>query len=137
VEKLHLRFSPSSNIADVHGAGATSKFPPKLNVVIDRDDANVLSSANAHYEYDSFQQVPATAGLSLEFEPSLARALYAAGVFTGYELVPSSEAWVDIANTAVPFYGVKGFIDALPATSTDNYFWQVDVAATISFKNVR
>jgi len=137
LDKLQIQLMPYGNIRDPSTASATSQFPPLLYTIIDRDDSTAPASISAVLQYDNCQIVPATTGQEFQFVPSVTRALYSSGAFSGYEAVPSNECWVDIANLAVPFYGLKGAVTALPATSTNFFVWKVTACAIFSFKNKR
>jgi hypothetical protein len=138
VEKLHFRFTPYTNASNAVSLGSTATFVPNLCVVIDHDDATALAAPSDALQYDSCQIVPGYGGLSVEFVPSITQAVFAAGVFSGYSVIPSNMADpIDMANLSVPHFGLKGYVDQLSATATTVWTWTVTVSATVSLFNGR
>jgi len=135
-EKLHFRFSPYSNSSNLVGSTtAITQGLPRLYVAMDRDDSSTPASVAAVQNRGDVKSALSYMGITKEFIPAITPSLYASGAFSGYAVIPSTMDWIDSANGAVPAYGVKFAVEALPTSSTEFYAWKVDVWATVSFKN--
>lgn len=139
IERVHLRFTPRDNSINVttQGTGANAAVP-EMAVVVDRDDSSTLSGLAAALEYDNVQVIPyGIMGLDVIYSPSITKSAFASGLFSGYTVEDGRDTWLDIANTTVPYYGIKGVITALNTSATYLYSWQIQCWYEISFKNIR
>jgi len=135
-EKLHFRFSPYSNTSNLVGSTtAATEGSPRLYVAMDRDDSSAPASVAAVQNRGDVKSAMSYMGITKEFIPAVTPSLYASGAFSGYSVIPSNMDWIDSANGAVPAYGVKFAVEALPTGSTEFFAWKVDCWATVSFKN--
>lgn len=137
VDKLRFILTPVSNVHDATSTATPNQVVPRLLVVIDRDDASAPASLAALREYDNCVEVLGTAGVEADFEPAVTPAVFSSGAFTGYEISPSGDHWIDVASPNVPFYGIKFGVDSLSISSTQLWVWDVRCYATFSFKNTR
>jgi len=136
IDKVQFRISPQVNSIQATTASPNAVVP-RLFVVVDRDDATVPSTLAALREYDNVVDILPYQGLNVEFEPSVTPAVYSASAFSGYEVAPSGDHWIDVASGAVPFYGIKFGCDPTTTGATAAYNWYVDCTVEISFKNTR
>jgi hypothetical protein len=136
VDKLHFRITPQVNTISPTTASPNAVVP-RLFVVVDRDDATVPTTLSQLREYDNCLDILPYQGLSVEFEPSCTPAVYSNSAFSGYEVAPSGDHWIDAASGAVPFYGLKFGCDPTTTGATAAYNWYVDCYAYVSFKNTR
>jgi len=124
INLLEYTFIPlSSNGYSTANAGVTV-------VVVDHDDATVLSTINGAMDYPMQQTVRSTDPFRVTFKPHVAEAAYT-GAFTGYANTVSP--WLDIASANVQHYGVK--TASVPTTAVLTY--DLFVRANLSFKSVR
>jgi len=137
IEKIKLRFMYRGSSISILSAASPNALLPMAHVVLDFDDSNALTTIASALEYATHRYLRPGDSLEIEFTPAIARALYASGAFTGYELIPSNQVWIDMANTGVPHYGVKGVIENLTTASTENVVWDVNATYVVSFSNVR
>lgn len=108
----------------------TSNTPMRL--VIDYDDATVLSSLAAAEEYSNCMTVEAYQSAKRVFCPAVAIAAYS-GAFTSY--ANRQRQWIDVVSSSVQHYGLKWYIPISPTTSVP--VWDVMISVCIEFKNVR
>lgn len=136
-ERILLRLIPVSNVIDNHTTSAVNTVQNPTHLVADFDDDGALGSENAALEYDQICTIMPYSGIEVEFVPHVAAAAFAGGAFSGYLIRPSTDDWVDVANTGVKFYGVKAWVGSLQATATSIAGWTVYAQYTVSFKNIR
>ncbi len=108
-----------------------------LLLAVDRDDNTAPTTLAEIKQYDNCQAVSACDSIDVIFEPSIAAAAYAGGVFSGYIIQTDTEEWIDSANTSVPHYGLKIGIPALVTATTSKLDWDVEAWYTVSFRNPR
>lgn len=137
VEEVHIKLTPTSTSISLWNSAAPNHSAPHMYVVVDRDDASAPASITALREYDNVVVLNAADSADIIMEPSLTPSVFAGGVFNGYLVEDSGRYWVDLANTSVPFYGIKFGVSALQATTTSSFDWFVDIWYKISFRNVR
>jgi len=134
-EKLHFRFTPYSSSLSVVNASSPNNANPTLLVSVDHDDSTAPTSYAAVENRSDCIAALGYQGLTKEFVPSITPTVFASGAFSGYAVAPSDSMWIDSANGAVPNYGVKFAVEALPTSSTEYVAWKVHCWATVSFKN--
>lgn len=135
IEEVQVCVIPRSNALAYNAATALNQVNPSLYIVIDRDDNATLTTANDAAQYDNMLQINAVTGANVKLRPSIATALWSSGVFTGYSI--GGPKWIDIANTAVPHYGVKVVCQPLQASFTETISWDFTIRYRIAFRNVR
>jgi len=137
IEKVHLRIRPYNEAIAVLANAAANLAVPSIYVVVDRDDNNVAGTLNALTEYDNMVKIDGSGCLDVILEPSITPAVFASGAFSGYAVSNDQDTWLDVANTAIPYYGVKFGVTALDAAATYTWQWFVEAWYVVSFKNVR
>lgn len=116
------------------GAGTAFDLDPqRVYTVIDHDDSTALGSTSEALQYETCRVTHPSKDITISFVPAVSATVYRTGVTSAYR--QAYKVWMDLANTDVPHYGVKGYI---PNSATA---WQPSykVLATyyISFKQVR
>lgn len=120
------RTMPASTGASALGWGDLFTAP-------DHDDNTVLGSTDL-MQYPEVQQASCNSYVERIVIPNVAQAVYSGSVFTQFGRTPNT-AWIDMASTSVPYYGLKA---TLTVASTNGVtVFDVSVTARIEFKNVR
>jgi hypothetical protein len=136
-ERVHLRIKPYNEAINLITIGTVNQALPSLFIVVDRDDGSAPTSIQSLQEYDNCQVITGSQAYDCILTPSLTPAVYSSGAFTGYEVADSTQHWVDIASTQVPFYGLKFGVTPLNTSTTAVWQWSVEAWFEVSFKNVR
>ncbi len=134
-EEVMIRLLPIVSQATTTHSGLD--VPDATQLVLDFDDGTALGSENAAEEYGSCQTLMPYEEAMIRLRPAVAPAYFTSGAFSGYGVEPSDGVWLDSASASILHYGVKGWIGAVPATSTDVLGWQVRANYTVSFRRVR
>jgi hypothetical protein len=134
-EEVELILTPTSSVADLHGAASPNQVNPQVYAVMDFDDSTALGSFSAALQYDNAIQFDGTQGLHVRIKPAVDPALWAGGAFSGYAV--EEAAWIDINSNSVPHYGIKFAVQALTALSTEFWAWNIQAWYILSLRNVR
>jgi len=137
IEKVKLHIKARNNAVMVANTASPNNAIPSCLVVVDRDDATALATPDLLQEYDNCVEFEGYESCTVELVPSVTRSLFAAGAFSGYETIDSDSVWIDMANTGVPTYGVKGSIGGVTVATTSDWYWTVEAEYIVSFKNTR
>lgn len=137
IEKVLVRATARSNAVFIANTAAPNAAVPLGYLVVDYDDATAPSAITDLYQYGNCQRFNGEEDWVVELVPALTPAVYSSGAFSGYEVSPSNAHWIDVANTSVPTYGIKGGIGPLTATTTSSWVWDLEIEAILSFKNSR
>ncbi len=127
--QVRTRFVAGTQLGVANPAGN-----PPLHTVIDYDDDNALSALDDALEYDTWTVVPAGTSFDRTLSPRTAMQVFGGGVTTAYAQ-NNTDQWIDCAYPAVPFYGLKYYLQA--ATSANQSRWTPFVTAVIQFRNPR
>lgn len=106
-------------------------------VVVDRDDNTAPTTLSELQQYDNCQQMGAQDSMDVIFTPSITPSVFSGGAFSGYAVEDSKKYWLDLANTAIPHYGIKMGFPALVTSTTQKFDWVVTAWYKVSFKNKR
>lgn len=136
-EKVKVHFKSRNNAISVFNTASPNGAVPMAYLVVDRDDASAPSSLASLLEYDNCVTFTGGEDATVELVPSLTPAVYAGGAFSGYSVTPSNTGWLDIANSSVPVYGVKGGVSNLTTSTTSSWIWDIIVEVVISFRKTR
>jgi len=136
IERVHLRIRPYNESISVLANAAANLASPSIYIVVDRDDNNVAGSINALTEYDNVQKIEGSMSCDVILKPSITPSIFASGAFSGYA-VTEQETWLDVANTAIPYYGVKFGVTALDISATYTWQWFCEAWYEVSFRNIR
>jgi hypothetical protein len=137
IEKVRVHFKARSNAISVFNIASPNSGVPSGFIVVDRDDSAAPASMAALQEYDTAVEFEGSESVEVTLVPSITRALFASGAFSGYETADSGSVWIDMANTGVPTYGIKGGISSLTATTTSAWIWDVTAEYIVSFRNTK
>lgn len=137
VESLRFRIrsnNPALNLASIASPNNTL---PRLYVVVDRDDSSPVAGTNDLRQYNNCVELAASDSIDLELVPSVTPGIFASSAFSGYSTVNSNQIWLDIANTAIPHYGMKFGVSPLHVSATYSYTWDVECYVVVSFRATR
>jgi len=137
IERIKVHFRSRNNAISVFNTASPNNAVPAGYLVVDRDDATAPVSIAALTEYDNAVAFGGAEDASVELSPSLTPAVFAAGAFSGYAITDASSVWLDMANTAIPTFGVKGGIGSLAAATTSAWTWDVSAEYVVSFRKTR
>lgn len=140
IDKVELRFIPDADeLPSASSLGAASTAVAKgefLNTAIDFDDSTAPSSLAQILEYETFMVSPPYREQKVVLKPRVAREIFDGVITTAYEQ-PESEIWLDIAQTGIPHYGVKGYIQSAGASANIQNVWRLYATYHVSCKQVR
>jgi hypothetical protein len=125
ITELEFRFVPKIN------ANNSTVSLGLFHVVVDFDDANVLTTVAQALDYTNCKIVEGYKPITIRFRPHLAVSAFS-GAFSSFANV-SPMLWIDTASTNVQYYGVK---TAWTLTSAVAYY-DLYVTSKIQFRNVR
>jgi len=137
IDRVLVRFKSRNNAVSVFNIASPNGSVPSGFVVIDRDDSAAPASLAALQEYDTAEYFQGENDVLVEIGPSITPAIYASGAFSAYAVEQGEHLWVDVANTSVPYYGIKGGLSGLTNTTTSSWVWDITAEYIVSFKNVR
>lgn len=137
LERVRIHFKSRNPATFVANTASPNAGVPTGYVVVDRDDASAPTAMSDLYQYENVIGFNGYDSFSVDLVPSLTSALYAAGAFSGYSTRDSDGMWIDIANTSVPAYGVKGGVGVLTATTTSSWVWDIIAEYVVSFRKTR
>ena len=137
VERAKVHFKSRNNAVSVFNTASPNGGVPTGYVVVDRDDATALTSTTDALQYDNAISFSGEEDFSVELVPSMTPPVFASGAFSGYTTTPSDSLWIDIANTSVPSYGIKGHVGPLPASVTSSWAWDITAEYIVSFRKTR
>lgn len=137
IERVKVHFKSRNNAVSVFNTASPNGGVPSVYIVVDRDDATAFTSMSDPLQYDNVQSFSGEEDASVELVPSLTPAVFASGAFSGYTTSPAPSHWIDIANTSVPAYGIKGALGPLAVSTTSAWTWDVSAEYIISFRKVR
>lgn len=138
ISKIEFTIRPRAVIHQILGGGQGTVGLPAYNnfiYAVDNDDANVPASYNELREYGNAKEIQLLQGRKhvITFKPAVAQIIYNNGITTanGERFSP----WIDVANPAVPHYGIK--IALPPTTSANQITCDITVRYLLEFKQVR
>lgn len=137
IDRVHLRISTKNQNVNLASISSPNQAYPTMWVATDYDDATALASISELRQYPSVVTLTPGNSVDVIIEPSVTKAVYASGAFSGYTVESSEDQWIDVANTSVPHYGVKFGVAGLQASSTWSWQWSVEAWYSVSFRNVR
>lgn len=118
---------------------ATSQFYPDVYVTVDHDDATIPPSVDSVLQYGKCKRgvLRPNRWFTYSFYPTTSIQLYRGPTTTGYAPMKNG-AWLDLAYTDVPYYGLKGVISNEAAgVTTAALAVEYHTVYTIQFKNNR
>lgn len=119
-------FVPATSVNTINVGGA---YPP-LYTAIDYD-GNVSNTVADLVQYQTAQYAPLGAFLQRRLNP---RCLLTVSAGSVADALASPRQWVDMANTAVPYFGVSWAVGPGPAS---NIGWTTTIRLCVQFKNPR
>jgi hypothetical protein len=128
------RFTPQSTVSVLSAGLGSTITNPRLYTCLDYDDTAGLTVATIE-QYDSCVITPPSCGVSRVLRPRIAMAAYS-GTFTSYANV-DSDIWIDVASSAVIYYGVKYVVEPGQTGQTALQAYDVDVTLFMEFRALR
>lgn len=140
LNKWQVRFIPvmqGVNASSSVSNQANTSTIQNLATVIDHDDNTVPTAISQLLEYDNFQLCNYAQEHVRTFHPTVTKAVFASGAFSGYSVEKGPNPYIDMANTDVPHYGIKG--GCIGSSGGLNYQqqWQVICTAWFELDNIR
>jgi hypothetical protein len=135
IDRVHLRIRPKNTAFFLASVASPNQASPDIYVVADYDDSTAPASTSDLKQYQNVVIMNGVDSCDVVIEPSITPAVFSGGAFSGYGVEGSR--WLDIANTAIPHYGVKFAVTALQASATYSYQWDVEAWYQVSFRNIR
>ncbi len=133
--RVHIRSrNPNAFLANTASPNGSM---PTAYVVVDRDDATALTSISDTYQYDNVISFSGCDSVYIDLVPSVTPAVFASGAFSGYSTRDSDGLWLDIANTSIPNYGIKGAVGTLTVSTTASWVWDIVAEYVVSFRKTR
>jgi len=128
-------------IFDMNSAGmkgTAGSCLPNLIYVKDYDDASPLSVIYDYQQYESMKIKRMDKTIRMSFHPRPVSPVYGGGAFTSWA-VNSTNPWIDTANNAVSYYGLKFAIDPVQNGAGANLMGQLTIyyTYTIQCKEVK
>lgn len=140
ITNVELRFQ--YNASDIAGQPIGASAPatiPILKYVADYDDAS-LETVTALQAKQGLKSKALTDGKfhSVRLSPRVADAVYGSSVSTAYA-IPAKPMFLDAQSPAIPHYGLKGYFENLPLSSTGllTTCITVEVAYTVQLKGLQ
>ncbi len=137
IDRIHFRLRSRNPALFMMNQASPNYAATCPLLVVDRDDNTAPTTLAELKQYSNVNCISACDSIDIVFEPSYTRSVFAGGVFSGYEVVTDSDGWLDVANTGIPHYGIKGGIPALVASTSQRMDWDVEAWYTVSFLTVR
>lgn len=138
INKVVLICNPVQNVnGNASLQTPTGHLSQELITVIDRDDVTQLSTSSAFEEYETYKRTGCYEKHVRKWVPSVSAQVFkTSGTTIGYS--QRTKQWIDMAQTDVQHYGIKGNIPS-SAGALDNYRcgWYVRVKVYFSCKQVR
>ncbi|AXH78057.1 MAG: capsid protein [Cressdnaviricota sp.] len=137
INKVVVRFEPLVNMIQYGAGGAAGNAGQTefLSTVIDKDDNSPLTAYSQLLEYESFKETPGYRRHIRSMVPSVAAVMFkTSGTTVGFG--QRIKPWIDITNTDVEHYGLKGYTQKNGSANLQ-MVWKVFVTMYISFKQVR
>ncbi len=137
LERVRVHFKSRNPAAFTANTASPNGSVPTGYVVVDRDDATAPTSISSLMEYDNVVAFNGYDTVQVDLIPSLTPAVFASGAFSGYSTRDSDGVWLDIANTSIPSYGIKGGVSGLTTSTTSSWVWEMFVEYIVSFRKTR
>lgn len=137
IMKVKLDFIPFGDnvnlpISTMSGANGLVSPGGPLVTAIDYDDNNVPGTAADLIQYQASRVTPIPKRLKMTLRPKFATEVYRSAIATGYG---ARTGWLDCANSDIPHYGVKYYMNA-PSALNSSFSYQVWAEVYIAVKNV-
>lgn len=138
IDKVKLRISSRNPAASPFNVASPNNAVPQIYLAVDRDDSSAPSTLDELTQYDNSIVIPGTCSLDVDLIPSVVSTIAnASSAATSSVIRRSDELWLDIAATTIPHFGIKFGVSPLQATSTSNWYFDIQAWYVVSFKNVR
>jgi len=137
IEHVRVHFKSRNPAAFVANTASPNGAVPSGYLVVDRDDASALSSISDTFQYENVIAFNGYDSVTVDMVPTLTLAAFASGAFSGYTTRDSDGTWLDIANTSIPAYGIKGALGTLSVSTSSSWTWDIYAEYIVSFRKTR
>ncbi len=137
IEEIQFRLKSRNNAVFIAGTASPNNGSTNPLIVVDQDDNTLPTTLLELQQYDNCGQIASQDNLDIVFTPSITPSVFSGGVFSGYSVDSEGKTWIDLANTSVPYYGIKVGMPALVTSTTYKYDWEVSAWYKISFRRGR
>lgn len=133
IKAVKVQFIPRFTEAAIFGSTTTAQIG-NIWSCIDYDDATPPANVSTVLQYQNVKRTQMNKIHTRYLRPMVATEVFATGIASAY--APKRNIWLDCTNADVEHYGLKMWVDGIPASSPPIVF---DVVATyyLAFKNVR
>lgn len=135
IMKFRLIAPPEANNTPVN-----QQYYPDIACTVDHDDNNTVTSMETLWQYGKCKRgiLRPNSWFTYRCHPTAAIQLYRTTTTTAYAPAKST-MWMDLAQTDMPYYGVKVGIDASSIGSNQTFNLQIEVHAIMvaDFKSSR
>jgi len=136
-ERVRVHFRSRNNSAILANTASPNAATPTGYIVVDRDDASAPASTGALQQYGNVISLNGFESAYVDLVPSITPSVFSGGAFSGYAVQEADSCWIDIANTGVPVYGVKGGMGGLTLSTSSSWVWEVIPEYIVSFRKTR
>lgn len=137
-EKVMVRFTTRNPNPQVFNLASPNQAVPHLYVAIDRDDSTAPSNLSDLTQYDNCIEMPGTGNLDVTLIPSVVSTIAnASSTATSSVIHRSDEQWLDMAATTLPHFGIKFGVTPLQATTSNAWYFDLELWYWVSFKSTR
>jgi len=134
---FQLENNPDASAILNNGAVANSNnFFPRIWYYVDNNDstAPALIDCKQHVKVRHRVLRP-NAMMTVFFKPAVLNQVYQSALTSGYEA--KTNQWISTANSSVPHYGLKGFIDTMLINIQQDMLIRVEYKYYLQFKDVQ
>lgn len=137
IERIRCHFRARNNAGLMANVGTPNAAVPTGYLVVDRDDATAPTTYGALQQYNNAIAFNGYESAFVDLIPSITPSAFSGGAFSGYTVKDSDAVWIDIANTGVPVYGIKGGMSGLTLSTTSTWVWDIIPEYIVSFRKTR
>lgn len=133
--KVRLVSPPEANNTPI-----LQQYYPDIACTVDHDDNNTVTDMETLWQYGKCKRGILKPNLWFTYKchPTAALQLYRTATTTAYAPAKST-MWMDLAQTDMPYYGIKVGVDATSIGSAQSFNMQIEVHCVMvcEFKNAR
>lgn len=129
---IEVTFIPNITSNDMNPVSTYYEMP-NVHSIIDRDDDAAPGALTNLMQYPSYRRTRGHQVHKRYWKPALAQTIYKTGATTG--TAQKGPMWLDLADTTIPHFGLKLYIDQTNASTNIKY--SMYVKYFLQFKGIR
>lgn len=133
IKAVKIQYIPRFTEVTISGTTSTAQIG-NIWSCLDYDDSTAPTSIGTVLQYQNVKRTQMNKIHTRYLKPMVATEVFATGIASSY--APKRNIWLDASNASVEHYGVKMWVDSIPASSPPIVFDAV-VTYYLMFKNVR